>query len=67
VALAFGYVDHYSNDAAAIVRDDVIGKRVMPRIERALGVPGDAAVHDAIVPGLKKAERGVTSPPPDRS
>jgi hypothetical protein len=71
VELAFGYVDHYSDHAAGIVRDDVIGKRVLPRIERALEASRDAAMRDALVPGLKRAvhESGldVTSPPPDRS
>jgi anti-sigma factor (TIGR02949 family) len=69
VALAFGYVDHYGDHAADIVRDDVIGKRVMPRIERALSAAQNPAAHDAIVPGLKRAVRArdVTSPPPDRS
>ena len=69
VALAFDYVDRYGDHAADIVRDDVIEKRVMPRIERALGAAGNPAAHDAIVPGLKKAIRApdVTSPPPDRS
>jgi len=71
VELAFGYVDHYSDHAAVIVRDDVIGKRVLPRIEHALEASRNAAMRDALVPGLKRAvhESGldVTSPPPDRS
>jgi anti-sigma factor RsiW len=33
LALAFGYVDRYSG---GVVREDVLRKRVMPRIERAL-------------------------------
>jgi anti-sigma factor RsiW len=51
LALAFGYVDKYSEHAAAIVRDDVIEKHVVPRIERA----------------MRGAGRNVTSPPPGRS
>lgn len=38
MALAFGYVDRYSD---GVVREDVIEKRVVPRIERAMrGRPG---------------------------
>ncbi|HET6463221.1 MAG TPA: zf-HC2 domain-containing protein [Candidatus Krumholzibacteria bacterium] len=33
IAMAFGYVDRYSD---GVVREDVLEKRVMPRIERAL-------------------------------
>ena len=51
LALAFGYVDKYSEHAVAIVRDDVIEKRVVPRVERA----------------MRRAGRNVTSPPPGRS
>ena len=51
LALAFGYVDKYSEHAAAIVRDDVIERRVLPRVERA----------------MRKAGLDVTSPPPGRS
>jgi anti-sigma factor RsiW len=71
VALAFGYVDRYSDEAAGIVREDVFEKRVAPRIERALNTSRDAAIRDALVPGVKRAVResgfNVTSPPPGRS
>jgi anti-sigma factor RsiW len=71
VALAFGYVDRYSDEAAGIVREDVFEKRVAPRIERAIAASRDAAIRDALVPGVKRAVResgfNVTSPPPGRS
>ena len=40
MAMAFSYVDRYSD---GVVREDVIEKRVMPRIERALSTSPDAA------------------------
>ena len=71
MALAFSYVDRYSIEAAELVTDDVLSKRVAPRIERALTTSGEAAVHDALMPGLKRAVResglGVTSPSSTRS
>jgi anti-sigma factor RsiW len=48
MALAFRYVDRYSD---GVVRDDVMEKRVVPHIERA----------------LREAGLDVTSPPPGRS
>ena len=39
MALAFHYVDRYSD---GVVREDVLGKRVMPRIERAISTSPDA-------------------------
>ena len=71
LALAFGYVDHYSNQAAAIIENDVIQRRVAPRIGRALNTSREAVIDDAIVPGIRRAVResglNVTSPPPGRS
>ena len=71
VALAFGYIDEYGDQAAVLVRDDVLQQRVMPRIERALEASGEAAIHDALIPSLKRAAResglGVTNPGPGRS
>ena len=71
MALAFSYVDRYSTEAAELLSDDVLGKRVLPRIERAITTSGEAAVHDALVPGLKRAVResglDVTSPSQTRS
>lgn len=71
MALAFAYVGRYSAESAEILRDDVMARRVMPRIERALVTSGESAFHDALVPGLKRAVResglDVTSPPPTRS
>ncbi|HET6349898.1 MAG TPA: hypothetical protein VFH88_12510, partial [Candidatus Krumholzibacteria bacterium] len=71
VEMAFGYVNHYSDEAASIVRDDVMDRRVLPSIEHALTTSGDAAINDALVPELKRAVResglGVTSRPPKRS
>lgn len=69
--LAFRYVDHYSAQTARIIQVDIMEKRVTPRVERALVTSGEAAVRDALMPGLKRAVResgsGVTSPAPERS
>jgi anti-sigma factor RsiW len=69
--LAFRYVDHYSARTARIIQVDVMEKRVAPRVERAFVTSRDAAVRDALVPGLKRAVResglGVTSAAPARS
>ena len=46
--LAFAYVDRYSD---GVVREDVLGKRVMPTIERAIGT------RDGRTPGTKPAGR----------
>ena len=67
--LAFAYVDRYS--VARIIHVDVMEKRVdAPRRARMV-TSGEAAVRDALVPGLKRAVRasglGVTSPAPERS
>jgi len=43
LAIAFGYVGRYSD---GVVRDDVMGKRVLPRIERALGTSRDQRESD---------------------
>jgi hypothetical protein len=48
MALAFSYVDRYSD---GVVREEVIQKRVVPSIERA----------------IRENESNVTSPPPGRS
>jgi len=71
LALAFGYVDRYSAQAAEIIHDDVLEQRVAPQIERALNTSREAVIDDAIVPGIRRAVRdsglNVTSPPPGRS
>jgi anti-sigma factor RsiW len=71
LALAFVYVDRYSSRAADLLRDDVLERRVVPRVERALASSGEAAIHDALVPGLRRVigdtTRDVTSPTPERS
>ncbi len=43
IAMAFGYVDRYSD---GVVREDVLEKRVMPRIQRAM-TSGDSAKSEA--------------------
>ena len=69
LALAFGYVERYGVEAADIVRDDVLGKRIVPRIERALATSRESAGDDAPPPGLKRdgPRSDVTSPAPGRS
>lgn len=71
LALAFGYVDRYSAQAANIIHNDVLEQRVAPQIERALNTSREAVIDDAIVPGIRRAVRdsdsNVTSPRPGRS
>jgi anti-sigma factor (TIGR02949 family) len=71
VEMAFAYVGRYSARAARVVEQDVIGDRVAPRVERALGESRQDAIDGALVPGLRRALNesglGVTSPPPGRS
>jgi len=70
-ALALAYVGKYTRRTGTLIRDDVIGVRVVLPMHRAFVASREAVIDDAIVPGVKRAIDesgfGETSPPRVRS
>lgn len=70
-ALALAYVGKYTRRTGELIRDDVIGVRVVLPMHRAFVASREAVIDDAIVPGVKRAIDesgfGETSPPHVRS
>jgi Putative zinc-finger len=54
-ALALAYVGKYTRRAETLIRDDVIGIRVVLPMHRAFVTSRAAVIDDAIVPGMKRA------------
>ena len=54
-ALALAYVGKYTRRTGQLIRDDVIGVRVVLPMHRAFVTSREAVIDDAIVPGVKRA------------
>jgi len=54
-ALALAYVGKYTRRTGDLIRDDVIGVRVVLPMHRAFITSREAVIDDAVVPGVKRA------------
>lgn len=70
-AVAFAYVGKYTDRTRHLIRDDVIGLRIVLPMHRAFSASREAVIDDALVPGMRRAidesGLGATSEPHQRS